>query len=106
MQLWLLILGMGLITFALRLSFVLGANLMAVPSSLQRALRYAPPAVLSAIVFPELVTPDGVVALSPRNSRLVAGLIAAVVAWRTENVLLTIAAGMLVLWTLEWLGSG
>jgi branched-subunit amino acid transport protein len=105
MELWFLVVAMGLITFALRLSFVLGANHIVLPNSLQRALRYAPPAVLSAIVFPELVTPDGAVDLSPRNSRLVAGLLAAVVAWRTENVLLTIAVGMLVLWTLEWLGS-
>lgn len=103
MQLWLLVVAMGLITFALRLAFVLGANHIALPNPLQRALRYAPPAVLSAIVFPELVTPNGVVALTPRNSRLFAGLVAAVVAWRTENVLLTIAVGMLVLWTLEWI---
>lgn len=104
MELWFLVVAMGLITFALRLSFVLGANRIVLPDSLQRALRYAPPAVLSAIVFPELITPDGGVALTPRNSRLVAGLAASIVAWRTENVLLTIAAGMLVLWTMEWLG--
>jgi branched-subunit amino acid transport protein len=33
----------------------------------------------------------------------VAGLIAAAIAWRTRNILLTIASGMLALWFMQWL---
>jgi branched-subunit amino acid transport protein len=30
-------------------------------------------------------------------------LVAVLIAWRTRNVLLTIAAGMAALWVLQWL---
>lgn len=38
--------------------------------------------------------------------RLYAGLAAALIAWTTRNVLLTIAGGMLALWLLQWLLGG
>ena len=38
--------------------------------------------------------------LGPQNLRLLAGTLAALVAWRTRNVLATIAAGMGALWIL------
>jgi branched-subunit amino acid transport protein len=41
------------------------------------------------------------VALHPGNGRLVAGAIAALVAWRTRNVFLTIAVGMAALWSAQ-----
>ena len=105
MKLWLVIAGMGLITFLLRLAFIFGANRIKIPALVQQSLKYAAPAVLSAIVFPELAAPGGTMDLSPGNARLVAGILAAFVAWRTKNVLLTIAAGMIVLWLLQWLAT-
>ncbi|MCB0000813.1 MAG: AzlD domain-containing protein, partial [Anaerolineales bacterium] len=39
--------------------------------------------------------------ISLHNFRLLAGLGGALVAWKTRNVLFTILAGMLLLWTLE-----
>ena len=36
---------------------------------------------------------------------LPAGVVGALVAWRTGNVLLTIAAGMLAFWALRWMGQ-
>ena len=98
------ILGMGLITFTIRMALFLlpaGAQL---PEWLLRALRYVPAAVLSAIIAPELVMPGGALDLSLGNERLLAGLVAVLVAWRTRNVLLTVAVGMVVLWVLQVLG--
>ena len=60
-----------------------------------------PPAVLSAIIFPEILRHDGALNLSLGNTRLLAGLVAALVAWRTKSALLTIAAGMAALWGLQ-----
>jgi branched-subunit amino acid transport protein len=48
-----------------------------------------------------LLIRDGAIFLSPMNARLIAGVIAMVVAWRTKNTLLTIAAGMIALWILQ-----
>jgi len=96
--------GMGLVTYAIRLSMLLLAGRGGVPGLLQRGLRFVPPAVLSALIFPELLLPGGSPLLSPMNPRLLAGLLAALVAWRSRNALLAIAAGMLALWGLLFLG--
>lgn len=91
----------GLVTFAIRLSFIALLGKVALPPVLTRALRFVPPAVLSAIILPELIMSDGALDLRPGNARLLAGVLAAVVAWRTRNVLLTIAVGMAALWALQ-----
>ena len=98
------ILGMGLITFGIRVSLFLLPENAQLPEGLLRALRYVPAAVLSAIIAPEMLMPGGALDLSLGNERLLAGLVAIVVAWRTRNVLLTVAAGMAALWLLLALG--
>ena len=100
MTTWLIILGMGVITYAIRLSLIALLGRVEVPPVVQRGLRFVPPAVLSAIILPDLLRPDGVYDLSFGNVRLLAGILAALVAWRTKNALLTIAAGMAAFWIL------
>jgi len=99
--LWLTLLGMGLITYGIRLSMILLLGRVRISEDWQRALRLVPPAVLSAIIFPELLRPAGSLDISLGNARLLAGIIAAVVAWRTKNALLTIGVGMAALWVLQ-----
>jgi branched-subunit amino acid transport protein len=98
---WLVILGMGALTFVLRLSFLALWGRLAAPDWLERALRYVPVAALSALVFPALVYREGVLSLSLGNERLIAGLLAAVVAWRTKSIVATLAVGMGGLWLLQ-----
>jgi branched-subunit amino acid transport protein len=98
------ILGMGLITYAIRVSLFLlpaGAQL---PEWLLRALRYVPAAVLSAIIAPDVLMPGGALDVTLGNERLIAGLVAVLVAWRTRNVLWTVGVGMAVLWLLRAIG--
>lgn len=99
--LWLTLIAGGVITYAIRLSLILAWGRVALPPALQRGLRFVPPAVLSAIIFPEILRHDGPLDVSFDNIRLLAGAVAALVAWRTKNALLTIAAGMAVLWGLQ-----
>ncbi len=99
--LWLTIIAMGLITYGLRVSMIILFGRVAMPEVLRRALRFVPPAVLAAIVLPELLLPGGTFALPPSNTRLVAGVVAAAVAWRTRNVFLTIGIGMVLLWVFQ-----
>jgi branched-subunit amino acid transport protein len=53
--------------------------------------------VLSAIILPELTSPNNTLFVSWRNPQLLAGRVAILVAWKTKNVLLTILAGMAAL---------
>ena len=101
MTIWLTIFLTGLATYATRLSFIQAYGRMRIPAWVARSLRFVPPAVLTAIIFPELLMQNGGLNISIGNFRLLAGVVAALVAWRTKNVMLTVLAGMVVLWTLQ-----
>ena len=103
MSVWLVLLLGGLLTFGMRFIFIYLLGRYELPPAARRALRFVPPGVLSAIVFPELFVRDGRLALATDNYRLLAGLLAGFVAWRTKNTLLTIVVGMLALVLLEWI---
>ena len=95
------IIGMGLITFALRLSLFLLPERVNLPPWLLQSLRYVPAAVLSAIILPELLLSNGTLDVSLSNDRLLAGIVAIIVAWRVRNVFVVVAAGMVILWLLQ-----
>lgn len=103
MNLWLMILLGGAVTYLIRLSFIFLIGRWEMPPLMMRALRYIPPAVLSAIIFPALFMPEGILHLSPTNPRLLAGLLAAGVAWFTRSALITIVAGMAALYLFQFL---
>jgi branched-subunit amino acid transport protein len=105
MNSWLAIIGMGIITYAIRLTPILLMERMKIRGTAQQALRFVPTAVLSAIIFPELLILNGKLDISLGNERLLAGLLASIVAWRTKNVLWAVVAGMATLWILQWLGT-
>ncbi|MFZ6027743.1 MAG: AzlD domain-containing protein [Chloroflexota bacterium] len=96
---WLTLFLAGLLTFVTRLSFIALWGRWAPPGWLRRALRFVPPAVLTAIIFPELLIRDGT--FIPFNPRLLAGVVAAWIAWRTKNIVWTIVVGMGVLLLLQ-----
>lgn len=102
MNIWLVLLLGGLITFGMRFSLIYLFGRFHVPDSLRKALHYVPPAVLSAIIFPELFIRNETLNLSLDNYRLMAGLVAILVAWFTKSILITILAGMLALFLLQF----
>ena len=99
---WVMILG-GLATFTIRAMFIILIGQREIPPLLRRALFFIPPAVLTAIILPELLFPKGHVNLSFTNPNLLAGSVAVLVAWRTRSVLLTIVVGMVVFWAINLL---
>lgn len=105
-EIWIAIVAAGLLTYALRLSFILLLGRVdTVPPRLAGVLRYVPAAVLAALVAPAILslsaTPS--LALEFETPKLVAGTVAAGVAWRTESVLATIGVGMGVLYLVQYL---
>ena len=98
---WLTMAGMGAVTFITRLLPIVLLEKLRLNGAWQRALRFVPPAVFAAIIVPEL-TAGGLAVLSAAGAvRLSAAMLAAVVAWRTRSVLLTISTGMAALWLLR-----
>jgi branched-subunit amino acid transport protein len=92
------ILGMAIATYATRALavFLLSRRL---PSGIERFLSHIPAAVFAALVAPPLLAPQG--KFAPGLSA-VAAVPAAIVAWRTRQVLPTILSGMGSYWALRW----
>ena len=105
LALWLAIAGAGAVTFALRLSFIALLGRTGTPLFLGRALRFVPAAVLTAVVIPLLFYEDGALEVSLGNEMLLAGLVAALIAWSTRSVLFTLGGGMATLWALQAMGQ-
>jgi branched-subunit amino acid transport protein len=100
MKIWFVMLALGLATFLTRFSFIALLGKFHLPADFRRALRFVPVAVLSAIIAPELGLRDGALAITWNNPRLVAGIVATLVAYFTKNVILTILVGMVTFWLL------
>jgi len=101
MNIWLTMLVGGLITFGIRFSLIYLFGRIQIPENLRKALHYVPPAVLSAIIVPELFLQNGELNMAPDNHRLLAGLVAVLAAWFSKNILFTIIAGMLAFFILQ-----
>ena len=104
MNLWLVVIVAGVLTFLIRLSFISLLANWEMPPLAQRALSFVPPAVMTAIVFPELLIRDGHLAANLDNHRLIAGVIAILIAWRFKRIMPTIVTGMAALWLLQFAG--
>ena len=101
LDIWVVMVVAAVGNLVLRYSFIglLNRSLDEIPDLARRALRLIPAAVLAALIAPALTHPGG--GLDLWNERLLAGVIAALVAWRTKNVLATISVGMAALWLLQ-----
>ncbi|MCF7533536.1 AzlD domain-containing protein [Pseudomonas petrae] len=102
MTYWWLILGMAAITFLMRYSLFAWPNLR-FPPLVRQGLHYVPTAVLTAIVVPGMLLPDGAHwQLSLGNAYLLAGIVSIGIAAISRNLLATIGGGLLVFFLLRW----
>lgn len=100
---WLMIGVIAVGSWLLRVSFItLLGRVERVPPAVSRVLRLIPAAVLAAITAPALTHTTGAFDLG--TARFAAGVVAALVAWRSGDVLATIGAGMGALWLIQWIG--
>jgi branched-subunit amino acid transport protein len=92
-RIWTAVVLAGIGTYAMRASFLVFAHRLAdVPPGVQRLLRQIPPAALASIVVPALLRPETQIDLW--QPRFVAGVMAALVAWKTRNIALTLVVGI------------
>lgn len=102
-QFWLAIVLAGAATYAVRASFFLLAGRMTgLPHRVREMLRMIPAAALAALAIPPLFRPDGAgTALTLVSPEMLAGILAGLVAWRTRNLLATIAVGIVAVLLLQ-----
>lgn len=101
-EVW-LILGMFLVTFSVRYVLFAMAGKIRFPPWLTTGLNFVPPAVLTAIIVPAVLVPQGEVWVSTANPWLLAAMVAVVVSLVTKNLLATIVVGMVTFLVLRFL---
>ncbi|MBU1235474.1 MAG: AzlD domain-containing protein [Gammaproteobacteria bacterium] len=101
MNLWWIFVASGLLTFAIRLSFIALSGRYRPPSWFVVMLPFVPITALTALIVPELLLVAGQISIGFDNPRFWAGLVAiGVAAWK-RNVLLTIGCGFAALWVMQ-----
>ena len=104
LTIWMVTLVVGALNFASRVSFIAWFARNDMPPLLTRALRHVPVAMITAIVVPAVVfIAPGTPGFTPGNAKLVAALIAGLIAWWRRNTVETIVVGMTALWLMRWL---
>jgi len=104
-KLWIVIVVVGALNYASRLSFIALFAQRAVPPLVARALRYVPVAMLTALIVPMVLPGTPLAAPLPPTPKMVAALVAGGVAWFTHSTPKTLVAGMAALWLLEALAA-
>jgi branched-subunit amino acid transport protein len=103
--LWPIIFAIGAGTFLIRFSFIWLLGRSKVNLTLQKLLKFVPPSVLSALILPSFIFPQQA-DFSFENHRMWAGAIAVFIAWKTKNILFTIASGLIALWVFSQFSAG
>ena len=97
-----IVLAIGVGTYLIRLSFIGIVGDRAMPDWAMVPIRFVAPAVLAALAAPAILLHDGALAVSPAaNPRGPAAAVALLLAWKTKNVAVVIAAGMATVWALQ-----
>jgi len=102
-MIWLVMILAGIFTFGTRFLMLSGWVAHGLPRWLIDALAFVPIAVLTAILVPAvLIDPATQQIIVIGNARVVAAVIATIIALLTRNVIATITSGLATLWFVQW----
>ena len=102
-MIWLVMIVGGIFTFGTRFVMLSGWVAHGLPRWLIDALAFVPIAVLTAILVPSvLVDPATQQIIIQGNARIVAAVVATIIALLTRNVVATIISGLATLWFVQW----
>jgi len=90
----LIILGMSLVTYIPRAFPLVVFSQRPIPALLQKWLSFVPIAILSALLGPSLLMPEGAWALTWTNKFLLAAIPTFIVALKTKSLVGTVVTGM------------
>lgn len=92
---FLLIGGMAFVTYLGRVIVFPISQRMRFPDGLKNALRYVPPVVLSAIIFPSVLIPDGnMLQIGFENAHLIGAVAAIIIGGIYQNLIVTVGVSM------------
>ncbi len=100
----LMIAGMAFVTFGIRYIVLASAGHFTFPSWAKSGLNFVPPAVLTAIIIPAVLIPNGNgIEFHLQNASLLAACVAMIVGLIRKDLLTTIVVGMIAFGLFKWL---
>lgn len=100
-EIFYIIAGMALVTYFTRFGALALFRLTGIPTGLHKWLKYVPVAILTTLIVPTLLLPNGYLDISLNNHYLISGIAAAFVAYKSHNILATLGIGMLLMFSLN-----
>jgi branched-subunit amino acid transport protein len=100
-EVWLVVLLMGAITVSMRASFIVLQERLKLPGVLKRGLVFVPAAVLAAMFIPAVFPASSLLVWEAQLPRFLAAAVGALVALRTQNMMLVLIFGMATLWLVQ-----
>ncbi|MCA1795595.1 MAG: AzlD domain-containing protein [Desulfotignum sp.] len=95
--------GMAAVTFGIRYILFPVSGRMQFPKWLEKGLGYVPPAVLTAIIVPSVLIPDGkTLDINLDNPYLIGAIAACITGAIFKNLLLTIVVSMVIFLVAQW----
>ena len=101
-EILLIIAGMAAATFFTRFACLALFSRNGVPGWMGKWLKHVPTAILTALIAPALLMPQGNLDISTGNHYLLAGCVAAVTAYKSRSVIATMTLGLAVMFALRW----
>ena len=96
---------MAAVTFLTRFTSPLLLGRTGIPTWFKHLLKHVPTAILTALIAPALLAPHGSIILTFENHYLLAGAVAAFMAYRRQPPVVTMGAGMAVMLVLRSIGA-
>ncbi|MCZ2720450.1 AzlD domain-containing protein [Marinomonas sp. 15G1-11] len=100
-----ILIGMFIVTFGIRFVLFAKAHKVVMPDFLERALKFVPVAVLTAIITPMIFSTDKIFSAVVSNEWFVGALSAFIVGVWLQKQLLTILIGVTVFFIVKFVNS-
>ena len=100
----LIIMGMAAVTFFTRFASAVLFRQTGVPVWFKRWMKHVPTGILTALIVPALLLPQGYLDISTHNHYLMAGVVATVATCLFRNAIVTMSLGLVVMLSLRFLG--
>lgn len=98
-----IIMAMAAVTFFTRFASLILLHHTGIPAWFEKWLKHVPVGILTALIMPSILVQQGQINLSLHNHYLVAGIIAAIVAYKSRSAILTMGLGMGAMFMLRWI---
>lgn len=100
MKIWILIIGMGIVTYLPRMMPLLIFSKKNIPPWLESWFKFIPVGIFSALVFPNIFIRNQMFSMTINNIELISSILVFAIAFKTRSLGLSVIVGIISYWIL------